>query len=100
MVRANQGRLAVIELELIEQDTTMAGLFATEIAAMWDRLSTAEIQARFACGLMTYLEVLMAALHASYVRPDIRAELDRQFRSSPDDLIRRLGDGLDAFAGW
>jgi hypothetical protein len=76
----------------------MAGdLFAAEIAAIRDRRSTAEIQARFARGLMTYAEVFEAALHASYGRPDIRAELARQFRVSPDDLIRGIGDDLDEY---
>jgi hypothetical protein len=71
--------------------------FADLIAAMRDRLSTAEIRGWFARGVMTYSEVLEAALRASYGRPDIRAELARQFRAGPDDLIRGVGDDLDEY---
>jgi hypothetical protein len=72
-------------------------LFAAEIAAMRDRLSTAEVQAHYARGLMTAQEVFEAALRASYGRPDVRAELARQFHASPDELARGIGESLDEY---
>ncbi len=73
----------------------MGELFAAEIAAMRDRSSMAEVLALYDQGLMTCGEVLSAAWQACYDRPALQAELIRQFRAHPSEVIPSLvGDGL------
>lgn len=77
------------------RDFVVDELFAVEIAAMRDRASVVEVEARFARGLMTAGEVLGAAWRASRGRLDLCAELACQFRASQDESIRWIGDWLD-----
>jgi hypothetical protein len=73
----------------------MGELFAAEIAAMRNRSSTAEVLALYDRGLKTCGEVLSAAWQACYDRPELQAELIRQFRAHPSEFIPSLvGDGL------
>ena len=73
----------------------MAGLFAAEIAAMRERASTAEVLALHDRGLITCGEVLSAAWQACWDRPDLQAELARQFRAHPSEFVPCLvGDSL------
>jgi hypothetical protein len=73
----------------------MGELFASEIAAMRDRGSTAEVLARYDRGLMTCGEVLSAAWKACWDRPELQAELVRQFRAHPSEYVQSLvGDSL------
>jgi hypothetical protein len=73
----------------------MSELYAAEIAAMRDRSSTAEVLAMYDRGLMSCGEVLSVAWQACYDRPELQAELIRQFRAHPSEFIPSLvGGGL------
>jgi hypothetical protein len=73
----------------------MVGLFVAEIAAMRDRASTAEVLVRYDRGVMTCGEVLSAAWEACWDRPELAAELVRQFRAHPSESVPCLvGDAL------
>jgi hypothetical protein len=73
----------------------MRKLFVAAIAAMRDRSSSAQVLAMHGRGVITCGEVLSAAWQACYDRPELQAELIRQFRAHPSEFIPSLvGDGL------
>jgi hypothetical protein len=73
----------------------MARFFRSEIDAMRERASTAEVLAKYDQGLITCEEILSAAWQACWDRPELKEELIRQFRAHSSEFVpSSVGDGL------
>jgi hypothetical protein len=73
----------------------MARFLESEIDAMRERASTTEVLAKYDRRLITCLEILEAAWHACWDRPELQVELIRQFRAHSSEFVPSLvGDQL------
>jgi hypothetical protein len=69
------------------------------LAAMRERSSAAEILALYEAGCITAIEVWSGAWNQCHDKPDLRAELVRQFRGYPNEyIVEMVGEGLERMA--